>query len=493
MNLSPIACVAIAATAGGTHAQLVTSYTGDEGGLKNWIIDVTTGDAPEGPLGKSQALAADPTTGRLFEIEPRVLGSNTLRLRVSRVNTGGDLVTEGTVLLFDERGNTIRVITSLAYGNGQLYAFNTGSGASDTGLFVIDTGTGVLSPLPGSSSLPITPGGVLRGLTFDTDRGRLLVGERDGTSNDSVYSIHAFDPQTGESQLVVQGTPAFDGLAYGYGRIYTDCGAPCGPIGVFNTATGLFEDTLPLPERFGNGAGGAAFLPQLAASDPLPTAFERRVQIRSVDFEASIIELFNFSADDVALDGWRFCSHDFASARRYTAPGGFDGITIEAGTALFVHFDDDAPAGDVDRINRSALGGAFASPLDQDAYAMQLFFPDAVGNVSFGNSSLIADHLQWNIAGEPIGSAEARTAQAVSEGLWSAPGEFVPTFANSTLIELNDPSGDFPGSPDEYEVITPSDPEPTACPGDLDGDFDVDAADFVTVLVNFGRVCDQSE
>ena len=208
-----------------------------------------------------------------------------------------------------------------------------------------------------------------------------------------------------------------------------------------------------MPARFGNGSGGAAFLDTLAVSPPLPTVFERQVQIRSVDFEHAILELFNFSSADFDLSGWRFCSHDFDQALRYTAPDGFDGVTIQAGTSLFVHFDNDAPAGDPDRIDRSSLGGAFALPLDTDAYGLQLFFP-VNGGVSFGNSAQIADHVQWNLDGAGVGSAEQRTGQAVAEGLWSAVGDFVATEVATPRIELNDLSGDFPGSPPEYAILS---------------------------------------
>ena len=195
------------------------------------------------------------------------------------------------------------------------------------------------------------------------------------------------------------------------------------------------------------------FTEVLAVTAPPQTANEREVQIRSVDFDLGIIELFNFSSADFDLSGWRFCSHDFDEARRYTSASGLNGVTIESETSVFIHFNDDAPAGDSDRVNRSDLGGGFATPLDQDAYGIQLFFPDSNGNVSFGNSSLIADHMQWNIDGDGTGQSETRTAQAVSEGLWSATGDFIATAADSTAIVLVDNSGDFFGSPDEYDVI----------------------------------------
>ncbi|MEM9373655.1 MAG: GC-type dockerin domain-anchored protein [Planctomycetota bacterium] len=179
----------------------------------------------------------------------------------------------------------------------------------------------------------------------------------------------------------------------------------------------------------------------------------REVQVRSINFEDAVIEVYNFSAADIDLTGWRFCTHDFNEARRYSGAAGFNGVTIEAATSVYIHINNDAPAGNPDRFNRADLGGAFATPLDQDAYGLQFYFPAANGSVSFGNSSLIADHLQWNIDGESVGSAEFRTGQAVSQGLWSATGDFIATTTESSAIELNDLSGDEAGSPGEYDVL----------------------------------------
>ncbi|MEM1424699.1 MAG: hypothetical protein AAGH64_11950, partial [Planctomycetota bacterium] len=211
----------------------------------------------------------------------------------------------------------------------------------------------------------------------------------------------------------------------------------------------------------------------------------RGVQVRSVDFTTGVIELFNFNSLDADLSRWRFCTHDFNEQRRYTSASGLDGNTVEAQTPFFIHFNNDAPAGDPDRINRSDLGGAFASPLDTDAYAVQLFFPDANGNVSFGNSSLIADHLQWNTDGAGAGSAEARTAQAVSQGLWTGTGDFIATAANSDSLALLDTTGGQAHGPDDYDVDTPS---VNNCVANFDGDSDVDLGDFGVFGAAFGSM-----
>lgn len=162
---------------------------------------------------------------------------------------------------------------------------------------------------------------------------------------------------------------------------------------------------------------------------------ERSVQIRSIDFDTQIVELFNYGFADVALDGWRFCSFDENDAFVYSSPGGLNGVTIESGTPIFVHFNDDAPGGDPDRINRSVVG-PFATPLDESAWGLSIYDPPASGIVSFGDSTQIADYLQWNVGGSPNSSASTRAGQAVGEGLWTGINDFVPTSAETTRIDL---------------------------------------------------------
>ncbi|MEM1424640.1 MAG: hypothetical protein AAGH64_11640 [Planctomycetota bacterium] len=246
-------------------AQLVTAYTGDEAPPKNWIIDVATGDDPAGPLGKSRALASDPATDRIFEIEDRRVGRPSVSLRVSQVEPDGTITQGPSVLVLDNNGVNFRFITALAFGDGVLYAASSGNSQEGVPLSLgtIDLDTYVYTPLPTSDDAPAR-----FGMTYDHDRGRLIIGTREG----SVWSLVEFDPGTGTSATIVELPPAeggFDGLAYGRDRVWMDCGAPCGPISVYNVVTGAFEEQLPLPRRFGNGSGGATFLESLATT-PLP-------------------------------------------------------------------------------------------------------------------------------------------------------------------------------------------------------------------------------
>ena len=457
------------------HAQLLNGYTGDEPGAKSWIIDVTNGEFEEGGAPASRAMAADPDTpypepGWIYSIRERFGRDDPVDLQIGGVAPAIPIV--------DSNGFIMLIVSALAYGDGVLYGYGRNSEVNSYGLGTIDTTTGVFTYLFSEAEL-----GDVSGLTYDHDRHELLVGIQG--------SVFVLDLATGALEFVASGS--HDGLAYGYNRIYMVCGSSnvCPPITVYNRATERYESDLPLPGRNGNGFGGATFVDALAASPPIP-ALERYVQLRGVDFTDGIIELFNFGDVDVALDGWRFCSHDFDQERRYTAPNGFDGTSISAGGSVFVHFNNDAPLDTANRINRADLGGALAEPLDQDAYALQVFFPDANGNVDFGESAQIADHLQWNIDGLGAGQAEARTQQAVDEGLWSAIGDFVATTALSEFIELVDLSGDEFGQPDEYFV--------EAGGIDSDGDGVTDDADNCILTANtdqrdtdgdgIGNICD---
>ena len=202
----------------------------------------------------------------------------------------------------------------------------------------------------------------------------------------------------------------------------------------------------------------------------------RNVQIRSIDFENEVIEVFNFDELDVDLSRWRFCSHDFNQQLRYSGFDGLDGVVLESGTSIFIHIANDAPSGDPDRFNRSDLGGSIATPLDRDAYGIQFYFPGSNGAVSFGNSDLIADHLQWNIDGSGVGFAERRTNQAVSVNLWSAVGDFIATQPDSTRVVLDDTTGGTDHGPSDYTVE--GDVAVNSCAADFNNDGEVNLGDF---------------
>ena len=154
---------------------------------------------------------------------------------------------------------------------------------------------------------------------------------------------------------------------------------------------------------------------------------------------------------------------------------------IEAGTSIFLHYNNDAPAGP-DNHNISAIGGAFAQPLDQDAYGFQLYHPDENGSLSFGNSQLIADHLQWNIDGEGVGGAETRTSQVVSVGLWTAIGDFIATTSESSSLELTDFGDGRLHGPSNYSVEEP------VCIPDFTGEGQLNFLDVSAFLSAFGNM-----
>ncbi len=174
-------------------------------------------------------------------------------------------------------------------------------------------------------------------------------------------------------------------------------------------------------------------------------AAERDVQIRSVDLDAGVIELHNFGTTDEDLTGYRFCTHDEDQIRQYSAAVGFTGVTIEAGTSLFVHFNNDAPGG-TDTIDRSTLGGVFAMPLDQGPYGMGLYFPP----VMFGDGNTIADHLQWSIDAVHDASADERSDEAVIGGVWVNESMWIATQSDTSRIRLLDDGGGVLHGPLDY-------------------------------------------
>jgi len=82
---------------------------------------------------------------------------------------------------------------------------------------------------------------------------------------------------------------------------------------------------------------------------------DRDVQIRSIDFETGVVELFNFGDVDENLSGWRFCTHDNDQFRQYSGSSGLNGVVIESRTSLFIHFNNDGPSGS-DDIAESSQG-----------------------------------------------------------------------------------------------------------------------------------------
>ncbi len=180
-------------------------------------------------------------------------------------------------------------------------------------------------------------------------------------------------------------------------------------------------------------------------------AAPRDVQIRSVNFATGVVELFNFGRTDESLGGWRFCTHDENEALRYSGFAGLNGVTIEAGTSFFIHFNNDAPGGS-DSINRSTVG-SFALPLDAEgAYGMALYFPPVV----FSSGAQIADHLQWSTGGADNDRADERSDEAERGGVWRDQSRWIATGADTVEIVLTDETGGVLHGPEDYQVRGPA-------------------------------------
>ena len=180
---------------------------------------------------------------------------------------------------------------------------------------------------------------------------------------------------------------------------------------------------------------------------------ERLVQFASVDLDSSIIELHNYGDFAMPLDGWRICTHNSVMQFRYSAATGLDGVTLDPGESLFVYMNNNAPA-DPLNFNRSDLGGFFALPLDQNAYALEIFWPNG-GFLSFGAADDMVDHMQWSIDGVSDAGADARSLQAVNAGLWSDASAWISTAADSVSIALV-PNGGILQGPGDFTVEGPA-------------------------------------
>jgi len=179
------------------------------------------------------------------------------------------------------------------------------------------------------------------------------------------------------------------------------------------------------------------------------TVPQRFVQIRSIDLTTSVLELFNSGTTSQPLAGWRFCTHDEDSIRRYSPTTGLNSFTLESGESLFVHFNNDADPNDPLAVNVSTIGGAFAQPLDAEgAYGAQIYFQNG-----FGNGANIADHVQFSVDGLDNTTADDRSDEAEGE-VWDDQNEWVAISLDTEMIVLDEASiGNELHSPADYMVV----------------------------------------
>ena len=201
-------------------------------------------------------------------------------------------------------------------------------------------------------------------------------------------------------------------------------------------------------------------------------AAPRDVQFRTVDFQANTLELFNFGAAAEPLDGWRFCTHDDNQTRRYTSSSGLNGVSIDSGASLIVHFDNDASGPGA--INISSLGGSAAGPFDRGPYGLGLYW-----RTPFGTGANIADHLQWSIDGVDNTTADERSDEAEGE-VWTDQDLWVATTPTTLRLELIDLTGAALHGPGDYSVIEPG------LAGDYNNDGIVNAEDYARWRENLG-------
>ena len=215
----------------------------------------------------------------------------------------------------------------------------------------------------------------------------------------------------------------------------------------------------------------------------------RFVQIRSIDLNRSVLELFNSGTTSQSLNGWRFCTHDESQTRRYSASSGLNEVTLASQQSLFIHFNNDADPTNPQEMNiRSSdgIGGNFATLDAAGAYGAQIYV-----NSAFGSGAAIADHLQFSIGGVDNTTADERSDEAEGE-VWADQSEWIAISATTEMIVINDTVLDQEiHSPSDYTVIEPMQP----ILGDVNGDQVVDFLDIgpFIALISDGGFQDEAD
>jgi len=208
-------------------------------------------------------------------------------------------------------------------------------------------------------------------------------------------------------------------------------------------------------------------------------AADRDIQIIAVHPESQTIEVLNTGLSSIPIDGWRFCSHNTTQVFRYTSPTAFAGVTIEPMGKIVIHLNNDADPAEPMHFNQTDLG--FFATFELTAYSLSFYHPNAQGFVSFGDGNLISDHLQWSIDGLDNTTADERSDEAQSGGVWTDQSAWINVQPGTTLIELNDPTYAVLHGPDDYTVIGAN-----LCLPDLNGDGSLNFFDVSAFLQAFG-------
>ncbi|MEM1043106.1 MAG: T9SS type A sorting domain-containing protein [Bacteroidota bacterium] len=256
-----VCALTLGLAAGPAHAQLFSAYAEGATNPNAWLTDVTDGSFAEFDSPSANAVADDEVNRRIYYvIEGGTLSD--MRLAYLPVSESGDFLDPvGIGLMFDQDGLRLNRTVGLAFGNGVLYAANSGpgSGGAPRGLYRVDPGSGDATFLfdPTFQNEPV----VFRGLGFNDVDGLLYGVSALGDGS----SLFAVDLGTGSVTEVVDLAEApgsfegFDGVGIGGNRAYLTFGPSAVNIQVYNLGTGLFENPLPNPPRGENGSGGATY------------------------------------------------------------------------------------------------------------------------------------------------------------------------------------------------------------------------------------------
>ncbi len=215
----------------------------------------------------------------------------------------------------------------------------------------------------------------------------------------------------------------------------------------------------------------------LAGSHAL--AGDRDVQFTRVFTDTHVIEMTNTGDAPVSLGMWQFCTQNSASVFNYSIGATLIGRVLQPQESMTIHMNNDADPGDPTQMNRIEMGG-FAS-FELTAYSLAIYSPGSQGFINFANGNQMIDFVQWSIDGLDNFTADERSDEAVSGGLWTNAETWINVQNDTTLIELDDPTFGQLHGPDSYAVSGA-----VSCLADLTGDGVLDFFDISTFLTAFG-------
>jgi hypothetical protein len=272
-----------------------------------------------------------------------------------------------------------------------------------------------------------------------------------------------------------------------------------------------------------------ALIGVLAAAPSLRATNDQTIVINEVGVVPGsggekFVEILNRGAVVLDTTNWWICDHPQALYRRllqvpqYTGPPLAPGILVAPGDFLVFRLHAmvfPAPNGDYATRPNSAGTTTHIVRLFLPAGAIPFFLRSDNGNFSiwdhsppsdpdfpyFDSAQFMRDFVAWGPGGIHTGLQRGCVASQPVAALWPGPlsgdcitGTPTPTFAaaDSSLfppgswLSVNY-NGRTANDPSDYFIAPSTEGEPNVMPGDMDGDFDMDTADYDAFVACLGQ------